>query len=503
MGTDWTEAYTNLKQGYPKWSTDELHTLKASLREIRGQLRDNTEPESEIDTVVNTIMEQAGEPVLKLKKYLDPFPFSTYLKRVWINDDRYPDHGPKVLAAMNHLVFPQPQLDDVLRGGRSRAQLSRLSMSVTQAMQILSLKKADEADEAANLLRIAALYHDIGKYIISERHPVIGWHIIQHMDPKQKDRLRDFCRGEESFRLLMVVLRDHDQFGVLSTGEASFPILLGAANSGHGLDTQEQIISALLLCNLADMAGVPKLEFDGEAADRLLDDWQWYLGALRYCAEERIYLDEYVIREASRISPGPSQVQKWEADLMKRDLLFSVPSVCERIRRLLMECSREDPDKPETRRKWMERRRRLSSPQVIYDRLQTVFGSDNTLREFALRFTHICKLDYGKRFFRVLIDQCEWSDDYDQPTSSEQAEQATKAADSAIYATYAILKRITTTYAGMMDVHGTRGNLIGVEMKDLAPDGAPEKAKRIALLIREIHYPGLAWMISDTPAWYF
>ena len=99
MGTDWTDADTNLKQGYPKWSPKELSTLKASLLEVRRKLRVKSEPESEVDTV----MEQAGGPVLELKKYLDPFPFSTYLKRVWINDDRYPDHGPKVLAVMNRL----------------------------------------------------------------------------------------------------------------------------------------------------------------------------------------------------------------------------------------------------------------------------------------------------------------------------------------------------------------------------------------------------------------
>ena len=133
-------------------------------------------------------------------------------------------------------------------------------------------------------------------------------------------------------------------------------------------------------------------------------------------------------------------------------------------------------------------------------RLQTVFGSDNTVREFALHFTHICKLDYGKRFFRGLIDHCDWPVEYDQPYSIEKA---AKAADAATYAIYGVLKRITTTYTGMMGIRGSRGNLIGVELKDLAPDAAPEKTARIAELILMSHYPGLTWMISDTPAWYF
>ena len=495
MDADLTVADSNLQQGYPKWAEDEekQKALKASLLEVRRRLRERQNGD------VNALMEQQGGPVLDLKRYLDPFPFSQYLKKVWINDDRYLEHGPKVLTAMNDLLLEPPQLSQVLRGNKTDRQQRRLTKAVGDAKDHISgLDIGGEGGKVARLLRIAALYHDIGKYIIPERHPIIGWHILEYMDSKEKNKLREFSGGEEAFRLLMIVLRDHDQFGVISTGEASIPILLGAANSAHGLGVQ--VISALMLCNLADMAGVAKLNLDGEASDRLLDDWRWFLGALDYCASARTYLDEYVIREASRTRSDRTQVQSWEAKLIESNELLSVPSVCERIRRLLMESSRDDPSGDQSEKNWPERRRRLSDPQVVFQKLQTVFGSDNTVREFALQFTHVCKLDYGKRFFRVLIDSCEWPDRYDQPNSDDKA---TRSANKAVYATYAILKRITTTYANMMGIRGTRGNLIGVELKDLAPDAAPEKAARIADLILADHYPGLTWMISDTPAWYF
>ena len=77
------------------------------------------------------------------------------------------------------------------------------------------------------------------------------------------------------------------------------------------------------------------------------------------------------------------------------------------------------------------------------------------------------------------------------------------SADDVIYAAFAVLKCITVTYAAMMRSDEGLGNLIGVELKDITPDNAPEKTKRIIELIVTSHYPGLTWMMSDTPAWYF
>src|SRR3972149_2959110 len=63
---------------------------------------------------------------------------------------------------------------------------------------------------------------------------------------------------DDYLQLLLVLIRDHDQFGVLSTGEASYPILLRAANSlGYKNEDAARVISASRRLNLADMAGRP------------------------------------------------------------------------------------------------------------------------------------------------------------------------------------------------------------------------------------------------------
>ena len=72
-----------------------------------------------------------------------------------------------------------------------------------------------------------------------------------------------------------------------------------------------------------------------------------------------------------------------------------------------------------------------------------------------------------------------------------------------VYAVLAILRRITSTYSAMVNVENGLGNLIGVEMKDLTPRNVLEKTARIIDLLLKSHYPGLSWMMSDVPVWYF
>jgi hypothetical protein len=453
------KANNALRKGYPTLSKGE----EILLKQAKNKLREN--PSLRLDAELPT----------SLTQFLNKFPFSDYLKRVWITDDRYAKHGPSVLRAMNQLLSDSP--GDIFEGRCKPDQIKRL----TEAIEKIQNNVGPE-DRTGALFRLAALYHDIGKCIIKERHPMIGWYMMQYIDPEEREKLRHLLNdSEEDFGLLMIVLRDHDQFGVLSTGEASFPILLNAVRSQKTSGEQKRIVSTLALCNLADIVGSFKV--DGDATDRIIDDWQWLLGALEHCKKKRLRLDEYLIQTASRTNSGFPDA--WETELIQKHGLKTIPSVSERVRRLLMEASRGYPD----------RRNEFDNEKLITDKLEVVFGNQ-TAKEFASEFAHICKLDYGKRFFDVLIRYCEGSSD----TGAKRERMST---ENVIYAVFAILKRLTTTYAAMIKSGSGAGNLIGVELKDLTPENAPEKAERITQLIISSHYPGLAWMMSDTPAWYF
>jgi len=414
---------------------------------------------------------------------LELFPFGKYLQSLCNRGDEdskdYLAHAPKVIDAMNDLLGNEPE--NIL-GNRSDADAAA-SLGKAQ-MQISSffgnVRHFD--GETKFLFRLAALYHDIGKYIIKERHPTVGRYTMEYMDPTEKDDLRVLLQNrEDNLQLLLVMIRDHDQFGVLSTGEASYPILLGAASSlGNSVEDQCRTISAIMWLNLADMAGIPGLHLTGKDLKKVITDWEWYQSALSRSAVKNERLDDFVIREASE-----------------------EPMVVQRICRLILEASRKSPGRLSELSPIDEKKEGERIKQLVRNQLSTVYSTPIPRQEFASQFTHICKLDYGKRFFNDLVEYCEGPQKSRAGLSLLTCADERVKTDRVVYAVLAILRRITSTYSAMIRSESGPGNLIGVEMKDLTPRNAPEKTAQICKLLLESHYPGLSWLMSDCPAWYF
>jgi hypothetical protein len=117
-------------------------------------------------------------------------------------------------------------------------------------------------------LRLAAFLHDTGKALEQSRHPILGWHVLLDLasvgqtDQKAKEvllsKLRriDPSRPEAVYRWLARLIRDHDKFGVISTGEASYVILGSLMRYGRGgTDTSLSQMRETWLLNLADIGG--------------------------------------------------------------------------------------------------------------------------------------------------------------------------------------------------------------------------------------------------------
>ncbi len=423
-----------------------------------------------------SITQQEAIDILKQgypEKDMDRFPYGDLLRRLWDNNLDYQKHGRIVMEAMNYLLSDIP--GTVLGSGVEEDTRELLSITRHKVIQCFT-----PFDEITRLLfRLAALYHDIGKYIIKERHPTIGWYTLEYLNQDDKAKLLALLDNRQDYlELLLIMVRDHDEFGVLCTGEASYPILLNATTSLRNVDEdKKRIISSIMWLNLADIAGTGTNLLADRTVRNIIDDWQWYIDALEKCKPRT--LEEYVIKEAS-----------------------SEDMVIKRISRLLVEASRNFPD----------RYNELTEPsphglyvhQLVRNQLRRVYTTHNQRQEFASEFTHVCKLDYSKRFFDRLIEYCEG-----RPNSRTSggslgfwARDRIKT-DTLIYFVFAILRRITSTYRAMIRSDDGIGNLIGVEMKDLTPDNAREKTAEICKLLVEEHYPGLSWMMSDCPAWYF
>lgn len=462
------------------------------------------------------------------------FPYYEEMKKAW-NKPGNAAHIQNTVYFMNQiLAVPKHEDDDDVLKEILPLDNARRRTVLLDFIKAALDKFGEDEQTVHAFFRVAAFYHDIGKYINRERHPTIGWYIVQNLQPAQRRALetildeRDYNgnerkrRGDLSyFRLLVVMLRDHDQFGVLSTGEASYPILLNSVTFSDNAKDKIKIITALMLLNLADIAATLK-HLPWSVINNLREDYKWFTDNLKVYRDLQGSKDGGVDSDADSAEPLPN-VRLESFDNFVIRVSSQEDRVCKRIHRILMTAVRDltGLDKAQLLEKanrgvrdWFldvydalhenEAVRReleaLNDIQLVRDAYHTVFSSDTSRREFASVFTHICKLDYGKRFFNRLIGYWVIETLHKQVNGQARDSQAINA----VYRLFAVLRRLTGTYEAMIFASGSQtGSLIGVEMKDLAPDEAPEKPETIAQLIAENHYPGLTWMMSDTPAWYF
>ena len=169
------------------------------------------------------------------------------------NDPKGAYHLNAVMEKMDLLLSGQPAniLDDRAKP-RCEVELAFFEMSQRQIWQGISQEAAgtalfhpSEQQAIKTFLRVAALYHDIGKYVNTDRHPTIGWYLVSSMYPDERAKLQAMLTRTE-LRTLLTIVRDHDKFGVLSTGEASLPLLASVTNlMQEEVKIQEQRLTAL------------------------------------------------------------------------------------------------------------------------------------------------------------------------------------------------------------------------------------------------------------------
>ncbi|HWQ46919.1 MAG TPA: hypothetical protein VN376_08635 [Longilinea sp.] len=409
-------------------------------------------------------------------KKLAEFPFGNELVQLWDqNKGEFVTHGRDVNININTLLGPNPE--NIVKVGITSKTSTRIKDIQTEVIN--PSINGEEKEDLELFFRLAALYHDIGKYIIRERHPTIGRYTLEYLDPDEKHALCVLLNNDEDrLQLLIEMIQCHDQFGVLSTGEASYPILLNAISSwSNSPDLQKRAILSIMWLNIADMAGVPGFTIQDRDVAKVLDDLQWYMEAMVTCTNTKERLSEHIIQLTAEEERAIIRIER---------LLIESARSSQRCDRL----SERNLKTNETR-----------AHELVRNQLKTVYPTAIPRRDFAYQFTHVCKMDYAKRFFECLIDYC------DGPASKKCLlilRSETEIDDERlIYAVLAILHRITSTYAAMIDTKEGPGNLIGVEMKDLTPANAKAKTSQICKLLLESHYPGLSWIMSDCPAWYF
>lgn len=229
---------------------------------------------------------------------LSRFPLGKVLKEIPDVDPRWgmqnegkPGHSHRVMDGINILLSNNPEciskqwsngicMQDTLAFTQAYSAIFGDKEPKQNRKRIERYCQFDFEEVAQPFLRLLAMYHDIGKAVIAERHPTVGWHLVQDVyreevlytlypfllgrDYRKWQKDLDAAKGnvrkivsEEEMRLLRifeVVICYHDYFGVLSTGEASLPVMVDLIElRGTEVQDAQELFSMLMLISLADV----------------------------------------------------------------------------------------------------------------------------------------------------------------------------------------------------------------------------------------------------------
>lgn len=249
---------------------------------------------------------------------------------------------------------------------------------------------------AKDFLRVAALYHDIGKSITHDRHVSRGVHLMRDVDAStrrsfESDLLASEFADKHNFWTL---LSHHDTFGVLCTGEASLAALSQMVSWSGDPDPRNThrspaaLVSYLVLLNLADGASslrfgrAPQKELRTLEVRRYLDDWNFVKSKLWVEGEH----------------PFPAKISREGFVKALLDHASHPEQTIERITRIITTCYRMEI----TREKTDDLLANESEVRkMVEEELDTLHGAK--FQRFCHLFARFCKIDYGLRFFRVMM----------------------------------------------------------------------------------------------------
>ncbi|MEW6159577.1 MAG: HD domain-containing protein [Verrucomicrobiota bacterium] len=206
-------------------------------------------------------------------------PFAALMADLFFNpiadNSDFPIHGPNVIRLSTVLLDSDlVKLLELFVGSDAEKNkgANLLRDHRPKILESLGIDSKDEESRRKNLefMRIAALYHDIGKTIRRANHPQIGANILRHFDRHESDNFLTCLRTSKDwneagkrnrFNLICSIVQHHDKFGVVSTGEGSLPIfsdILFFTSTGETESLRGIIknVTSVMVLNLADIAAV-------------------------------------------------------------------------------------------------------------------------------------------------------------------------------------------------------------------------------------------------------
>ncbi len=490
----------------------------------------------------------------------DELPFGEHLAKLFfspreVDNIDFPIHGPNVVrlgGVILHEDATEPgylsSVPGLLSGNEEeKAETERFLIENSEnLLTLMEVGVGANSQKARELLQTCALYHDIGKVIRRANHPQIGANILRNYDTQEREKLvealglaRDSSSGSRRnrFSLIASVIKHHDKFGVVSTGEAGLPIfsdILYFRSEEENMPGILKNITAVMLLNLADIAAVCKAS---DSAKSRAFEIVGLIAAGRQRAavvdEPALFAELTGLIESADSCLGLSRATA--RDVLS-DWNFLVGAVRhadvrgdrERLKVYLLE-SEKNPARAIKRILRLIKTSLMSAGATQLADLLTTISVETILvdsvgsfkvQDFCDQFATVVKLDYGLGFFRALAATCVKK--YLHPQSALEAESFSprlfdedKVALSGLteetkkrmveefcVITIRILISLVDRYSGVLGSLGGSDRRFGFEMKTITSDSMVLSAILKLLCVHQNKaHSGLAWIADEVTIW--
>lgn len=346
------------------------------------------------------------------------------------------------------------------------------------------------------LIRAAAVYHDIGKWIVKERHPTEGYYLLRYLFPCEGEKLQGMV-GQQAFELLLSVIRDHDKFGIVSMGEASLLVLVDLLNPAmNDVQFYKMATASLMFTNFADIAVTAPNSFQSLQAQWILDDAKEMLRILEEHEGDRLKVSRSLLemegsaaRITRRIARLVDSCYKNARMVQKRRVMDIARGAAEPAGNIIEDGFNEDDWQP-------------IPYDIVLDavntKLQTIFLGQ-AYHHFCREFAHFCKLDYSLYFFGEVARQFNIRRLFNKETRFPLTDL--------VAAVILVLKSIVETYRELVHEEEVVPRRIGIQMQSLL---RPRVKETVAGFLAGTQGPPsrdmsnvVSWITNEVTAWLF
>jgi len=384
-------------------------------------------------------------------------------------------HIKGVIASINTLIKPKLSHNFLVSSGdqningRADGLLSTAHSRSWHDKNAIFIGSQNKFPRA--LLRIAALYHDIGKIISTDLHVTRGLRLMRDIEKKDRDYFENLFESINERNRMWALLRHHDIYGTLCTGEASLAAFSDIVSWTHPEFSFEPIdrsiaayLTYLLWLNIADSDSTLRTVHGGITsveADRYLSDWH------------------ILIHELLDNNGNPKIIHREEFKKWSLIVASTVTMTIQRITRLIATCYRMKTDKIAPYDEILT---------LVEEELISLYG--HRLEEFCYRFARFCKLDYALRFFLELMKDPRMESNEDHVQLRNMT-----------YRTCMVLQRITEDYAHLINECDRSSPLLVVNMTGLM--NPPETGRAICKSLKESPSRALGWIAEEIGVWLY